>query len=239
VLSRLIVSIAVLAAATSPSLASKLVEPSLHIAAGGASAPQVALTLDACMGGADERILGELVADHVPATIFVTGRWLRHNPAAVRQLLAHPELFELEDHGENHVPAVIGSERPYGLSPAGTADAVAHEVLGGRTDLERAGGGEARWYRGATALYSPDALQLIGKLGLRVAGFSLNGDLGASVSESTAARRIEGARDGDVIISHVNQPSRPAGAGVAEGVHALVAKGYHFVRLEDVAEIGG
>jgi peptidoglycan/xylan/chitin deacetylase (PgdA/CDA1 family) len=199
----------------------------------------VALTLDACMGGADERILGELVADHVPATIFVTGRWLRHNAAAVKLLLAHPDLFELEDHGENHIPAVIGSVRPYGLAPAGTVDAVAHEVMDGRADLERAGGGEARWYRGATALYSTDALELIAKLGLRVAGFSLNGELGASVSEHTAARRIEAARDGDVIISHVNQPGRPAGAGVVEGVHALVAKGYHFVRLEDVAEIGG
>lgn len=222
--------------ATLPVHAGGLSEPRLHVAP-GRDAPQVALTLDACSGGTDFRILDVLVREAIPATIFVTGRWLRHNPETVRLLLSHPDLFELEDHGESHIPAVIGNEKPYGIVPAGTAEAVANEVKGGAASLKRAGGPAPHWYRGATALYSADALLLIGKLGYRTAGFSLNGDLGASVSAKTAAARIGAAKDGDVIISHVNQPKRSAGAGVAEGIMALKAKGFRFVRLDDVAEM--
>jgi hypothetical protein len=34
-----------------------------------------------------------------------------------------------------------------------------------------------------------------------------------------------------VILAHVNQPKRPAGAGVVEGVLALKARGFRFVTL--------
>lgn len=214
-----------------------LVEPHLHIAPSGTQAPQVALTLDACSGGIDHRILDVLVTKAVPATIFVTGRWLRRNPETVRLLLEHPELFELEDHGENHVPAVIGTRRPYGITPAGTAAAVTAEIEGGALSIGKAGGPPPRWYRGATALYSRDALKLIGRLGYRTAGFSLNADLGASVSATVAAARLDKAKDGDVIIAHINQPRRAAGAGVALGVEELLTRGYRFVRLADVSEL--
>lgn len=220
-----------------PAHADTLVEPRLHIAPGGAQSPQVALTLDACSGGIDHRILDVLVAKAIPATIFVTGRWLRRNPETVKLLLAHPELFELEDHGENHLPAVIGTQKPYGIAPAGTAAAVTAEIENGASSIGRAGGTAPRWYRGATALYSHDALQLIRALGYRPAGFSLNADLGASVSARVAATRLGKAKDGDVIIAHVNQPKRAAGAGVALGVEALLSRGYRFVRLADVAEL--
>jgi len=220
-----------------PAQADTLVEPRLHITPGGPQSPQVALTLDACSGAIDHRILDVLVARAIPATIFVTGRWLRRNPETVQLLLQHPDLFELEDHGLNHVPAVIGTQKPYGITPAGTAAAVAAEIEGGALSIGKAGGPAPRWYRGATALYSQDALKLIHKLGYRTAGFSLNADLGASVSASVAAARIGRAQDGDVIIAHINQPRRAAGAGVALGVEDLLSRGYRFVRLADVAEL--
>src|SRR5258708_6002673 len=81
-----------------------LVEPQLQIAPGGGKGPRVALTLDACMGEVDLRILDALVANAIPATLFVTGRWLRKNAEAVKTLTAHPELFQLENHGAMHVP---------------------------------------------------------------------------------------------------------------------------------------
>jgi len=53
--------------------APKLVEPHLHIARSNvAGHARVALTFDACMGQADERILSTLVRERIPATIFVT-----------------------------------------------------------------------------------------------------------------------------------------------------------------------
>lgn len=236
---RLLVLASVALFATSPAFAAHLVDPTLHIAKGGAAAPQVALTLDACTGRTDHRILDALVKNNIPATIFVTGRWLKNNKAALDVMLAHPDLFELEDHGARHVPAVTTQVRVYGIRTAGTEEAVRAEVEGGAKALLAASGRKAVWYRDATALYSPDAMTNIRSMGYRIAGFSLNGDEGASLPAATVARRIKAARDGDVIISHINQPTRPSGKGVVEGILALKAKGFRFVRLDQTTETAG
>lgn len=233
---RFFFSVFALALAGSPAVAkTHLVEPQMHIVPVG-SAPEVALTLDACMGDADMRIINALIGNQVPATIFATRRWLVHNPQVVHLLVSHADLFEIEDHGAEHIPAVIGTERPYGIAPAGTANAVFNEIIGGAQAVQAATNVTPHWYRGATALYSKDAMALITTMGFRIGGFSLNGDLGATASQKVAEARIAAAKSGDVIISHVNQPTHASGAGVVAGVLDLKAKGYKFVRLEDAAE---
>jgi hypothetical protein len=67
----------------------------------------------------------------------------------------------------------------------------------------------------------------------KLAGYSLAADGGALLSAAATAKRIEKARDGDVILAHVNQPGRRAGLGVIEGGPAFKARRFHFVRLED------
>ncbi|TIW60410.1 MAG: polysaccharide deacetylase, partial [Mesorhizobium sp.] len=62
--------------------AATLVEPTMHIKADASGGGRVALTLDACGGQTDNRILSALVANKIPATIFVTGIWLKRNAAA-------------------------------------------------------------------------------------------------------------------------------------------------------------
>jgi len=216
-----------------PAQARDLVEPVLHVPAGQPGGPEVALTLDACTGDVDHRILDVLIAHDIAATIFVTGRWLKRNAATMTILLAHPELFEIEDHGLNHVPAVLGTEKPYGLAPAGTIDAVLGEVDGGARMLKAATGIAPHWYRDATALYSPAAMDAITADHFRIAGFSLNADYGASLPAPKAELRILSASDGDVIIAHINQPTRASGAGIAKGLVELQAKGFRFVKLSD------
>jgi peptidoglycan/xylan/chitin deacetylase (PgdA/CDA1 family) len=103
--------------------------------------------------------------------------------------------------------------------------------------MQACGIGKPSWYRDATALYSPDALAQIREMGFRVGGFSLNSDFGASLPAEKVTERIVAAKDGDVIIGHINQPHRSSGAGLAAGVVALKAKGFSFVRLNDVVEV--
>lgn len=193
----------------------------------------VALTFDACMGAVDERILSTLVDHRIPATIFVTRRWLQHNHPALAVLRAHPELFEIENHGAEHLPPVTDHPTMFGLKTAGTIEAVRAEIQGGNAAVLAATGQPSRWFRGATARYSRDAVAEIGAEGFLLAGYSLNADMGASLGAAAVEHRIRAARDGDVIIAHINQPKRPSGAGVAAGILALQAEGVHFVRLED------
>jgi peptidoglycan/xylan/chitin deacetylase (PgdA/CDA1 family) len=217
----------------------KLVEPQLHVArAGKAAAPHVALTFDACMGKADERILSTLLRERVPATIFVTARWLRTNPQAVAIFRANPDLFEIEDHGENHIPAVDFATAIYGIAAAGSPEAVSREVANGAEAIRAAGLPNPVWFRGATAKYDLSAIHEIRSMGYRIGGFSVNGDGGSLLGTEETERRIASARDGDVVISHINQPTHAAGEGVARAIMALKAKGVAFVRLSDVEATG-
>jgi peptidoglycan/xylan/chitin deacetylase (PgdA/CDA1 family) len=220
--------------------ASGIVEPRMTIAPGGTGGPRVALTLDACDGRTDMRIVDVLIGNRIPATIFASGRWIRSNPAALKLLLAHPDLFEIEDHGARHVPAIDRPVRVYGLLTAGSPAGVTAEVEGGADAVARATGRRPLWFRGAAAQYTPTSLALIRSLGFKIGGYSLSADEGALLGTRQTAARIAAARDGDVIIAHVNHPEKPAGAGVAGGVLALKARGFTFVTLEEAgAEAAG
>jgi peptidoglycan/xylan/chitin deacetylase (PgdA/CDA1 family) len=239
-LSLVLVSLSVPATgAVAPGMKSehRLLEPGLRLSLKSTDAPTVALTFDACMGKVDHRILDMLVEQKIPATIFVTARWLKRNPDAFAVMKGHPDLFEIEDHGANHVPAV---ERPvsiYGIKAAGSPEAVAAEVTGGADAIMQAGGAKPGWFRGATAKYSAQSIAQIEAMGYRIAGFSVNGDGGSLLGDKITEKRIAAAKDGDVIISHINQPDHKAGDGVVRGVLALKSHGFRFVLLRDQDEV--
>lgn len=193
----------------------------------------VAVTLDACPGAFDARLAQVLVDHAIPATIFLTASWMRRNPDGLEFLKSHPDLFGLENHGWRHVPPVIG-RRLFGLLGAPDLGAVREEVERGSKAILAATGRTPLWYRGATGFYSVETLPVIRATGEWIAGYSLNADQGASLPASKVAARIANARNGDVIVAHVNQPKRPSGAGVAAGLAALKENGVRFVRLADL-----
>lgn len=215
-----------------------VVEPRMRLGRRSSGPPRVAITLDACPGGFDPRVASALVQASAPATIFVSGPWMRRNRDGLAFLLAHPDVFSLQNHGALHLACVLGARRIWGLTPAGDLDQVRAEVEGGARDVAEATGRRPTWFRGAGAIYSPAALPLIRSLGFEVAGFSLNGDVGASLPAWETAARIGAASDGDVVISHINQPRRASGAGVAAGIWTLKRNGVLFVRLDALGRAG-
>jgi peptidoglycan/xylan/chitin deacetylase (PgdA/CDA1 family) len=221
-----------------PSRAAEILEPRLQVPKGGEATPHVALTLDACSGQADQRILSALIEHQIPATVFVTARWLKRNPVAIAQFKSHPGLFEIENHGARHVPTIDVPISIYGLRAAGSPQAVIDEVKGGEQAVIAAMGHAPKWFRGAGAVYTKSSMAEIESLHQRIAGYSIAGDGGASYSSRRTAQTISVAHDGDVILAHVNQPTRPAGVGVVEGILKLKAKGFVFVRLDHQADRG-
>lgn len=194
--------------------------------------PTIALTFDACSGKADMRIIDTLVAERIPATIFVSGRWLHRNASVMQKLLAHPTLFQIENHGQQHLLASARASSAYGLKPASSPAAVAAEIEAGRNGIKNATGRLPQWYRGAGALYTKTGLQIVAHLGQKLAGYSRAPDGGAQRSSTATYREMMAARDGDVLLLHINHPEKPAGKGVFEAIIALKAGGYRFVRLD-------
>ena len=212
--------------------ANGILEPSLNVLKGGAGSPHVALTLDACSGLADQRILSALVEYKIPATIFVTARWLKRNPQFIAMFKANPDLFEIENHGARHIPTIDVPMTIYGLKAAGSPQAVIDEVKGGEQAIMTNFGHGPKWFRGAGAVYTKSSMAEIEGLNQKIAGYSIAGDGGATYSTRRTAETISAAQDGAVILVHVNQPNKPAGAGVVEGILNLKAKGFVFVKLD-------
>jgi peptidoglycan/xylan/chitin deacetylase (PgdA/CDA1 family) len=211
------------------------VEPRIRLADTPADQRVVALTLDCCPGAFDARITTVLIAQRVPATIFVTSLWIHRNPEGLALLLAYPDLFVLENHGELHIPPVLGDRTIFGIRAAGDLPTIRREIDDGAQAIRTATGATPRWYRAATGFYTPSVIPQIQSMGFAIAGYSLSADLGASLPASRVAARMANARSGDVIVAHLNQPLRPSGQGVADGLRELQRLGANFVRLDQVA----
>jgi len=205
------------------------------IADSGTTARQLALTLDACSGKFDDDLIAFLIRNRIPATLFATKRWLLQNPAGVSVIKAHLDLFDVEDHGENHIPAVIGAGRKvYGIPGEPDLLHLRREVTEGARAITEMIGVPPHWYRGATALYDPQAVTEIESLGYRIAGFSVNADAGATLNRFAIAERLKHVKAGDVIIAHMNKPASDSAEGLSAGLIALLKRGFVFVRLDQV-----
>lgn len=224
--------VAPIAAAETPFELHQRIAPVSSVSGGGS---RVALTLDACSGAFDADLIGFLVSHRIPATLFVTKKWLDKNPAALAVLKAHLDLFDIEDHGENHVPAVVGPGRKvYGIPGEPDLPHLRREVLVGADAIERATGVPTRWYRGATAEYDQVASDEIRRMGFRIAGFSVNADAGATLKKPQIIDRLRRVTDGDVIIAHMNKPDSDSAEGLMVALAELVRRGFGFVRLDQV-----
>jgi peptidoglycan/xylan/chitin deacetylase (PgdA/CDA1 family) len=196
---------------------------------------KVALTLDACSGKFDDDLIEFLIRNHIPATIFATKKWFDHNPLGVSVIKTHLDLFDVEDHGENHIPAVIGVGRKvYGIPGELDVIHLRREITQGAEAISEIIGVAPHWYRGATAEYDSEAIDEIGKLGYKIAGFSVNADAGATLNKLVIEERLSHVKAGDVIIAHMNKPASDSAEGLSVALRHLLKKGFVFVRLDQV-----
>lgn len=203
-----------------------------HAPNGGAPHRTLSLTLDACGGKTDRRIIALLREHQVPATIFATNIWLNRNSDLARELAADP-LFELACHGKRHKPASVNGRSVYGV--AGTADipALTEEVEDNARAVAAAAGTRPRWFRSGTAHYDDVALDVIHALGLAVAGYTVSADQGASLPAHAVRERMLAAPDGAIILCHMSRPQSGTFAGLAAAIPVLLEKGAVFIPLPE------
>lgn len=195
----------------------------------------LALTMDACgsrTDSLDEELIDFLIQNEIPATLFITGRWMDKYPERFNRLASNP-LFEIENHGMTHRPASLTGESIYGIEGTKNAGELFDEVMLNAEKIEKATGQRPIFYRSGTAYYDEGATQMIEDMGFQSIGFAVLGDKGATYSADEVEKAFLTARPGDIIICHMNHPEKETGKGLMRVLPKLKAQGFRFVLLKD------
>ncbi|MDD3365286.1 MAG: polysaccharide deacetylase family protein, partial [Syntrophomonas sp.] len=146
----------------------------------------LALTFDACGGstrsnGYDASLIDYLEKMQIPATLFISGKWIDANPKIFLNL-AHNELFEIGNHGLNHLPCSVTGKSAYSIKGTGSVAEVTQEIESNGIKIKSLTGREPHFYRSGTNYYDEVAVALARDLGYTTVGYSVLGDAGATYS---------------------------------------------------------
>ena len=196
----------------------------------------VALTLDACGGsikssGYDKDLIGFLVANHIPATLFINSRWIDSNPKLFDELSKNP-LFEIENHGTRHMPLSLNGLSAYNIAGTKNADEVKEEVLGNHEKVKLLIGRSMKFFRAGTAHYDDESVQIVESLGYKIVGFNINADAGATYNAVQIQKEMAKVSKGDIIIAHMNHPESHNAQGLSKAIIKLQRDGWKFVTLQ-------
>ncbi len=196
----------------------------------------LALTFDACGGpkgsAYDEKLIQFLENEKIPATLFVSGRWIVAHPEIVRKLSENP-LFEIENHGLNHRPcSAIGrsAHRKRGTKNVGE---IFDEIELNALSIQSLTGRKPKYYRPGTAYCDEVCVEVAHVLGYEVVNFSVRGDAGGTYSRKEVEEGLIHSPPGSIALMHMNHPESQTAEGVRGAIPELRKRGFRFVKVSD------
>jgi peptidoglycan/xylan/chitin deacetylase (PgdA/CDA1 family) len=196
----------------------------------------LALTFDACGGpkgsGYDAKFVDFLISEAIPATLFISGKWMDANPDIFQTLVKNP-LFEIENHGLNHrVCSAIG-QSVYGIRGTKDVGEIYDEVELNALKILNLTGRKPRYYRPAAAYCDEICIQITNALGYEVVNFTVRGDAGATYSKTQVKETLWNARPSSIILMHMNHPEGQNTEGMVEAIPEMKKRGFRFVKLSE------
>ena len=213
----------------------------------------VALTFDLCeldtvTTGCDMEILGFLRAEHIPATLFMGGKWMRTHARRVVQIMGEPQ-FEIANHAWSHGNFAL-------LSPAGLRAQVLwtqaqYELLREQAMSEAKAQGRSEpaiqpvptLFRLPYGRCNDQALQALASMGMQVVQWDVVAESGADNTNPEHARReahlvASQVRPGSILLFHANLVPKGSARLLRETVAELRSKGYSFVTASTLLGMG-
>ena len=198
----------------------------------------IAFTFDACGGkngnGYDKELIDYLHQEKIPATLFVSGKWI-DSQFAVFLALSRDTLFEIENHGLNHRPCSIDRESAYGIKGTSNVEEAFEEIEANARKIEAITNHRPRFYRSATTFMNEACVRMANELGITSVSYQdLSGDslpfTPESVIEGNVLKRI---KPGAIVIMHFNHPEWNTREAMQKIIPELRKMGYSFVLLKD------
>ena len=196
----------------------------------------IALTMDACgspLGMAyDEKLIDFLKQEKVPATLFINARWIDKNLNTFKTLASNP-LLEIANHGLEHKPASVNGKSIYNLNGTKDVEELVDEIELNARKIEQITHKRPKYFRSGTAYYDEVAVKVSNTLHHEVIGFSILGDAGATYTKEKVENAFLKAKNGEIVIIHMNHPESQTADGTIKAIKELKQKGFRFIRLSD------
>lgn len=195
--------------------------------------PEVAITFDACATkkgwyGFDRDVFDILKREQVPATIFVSGRWVDTHPEAMVDLTGDP-LIEFGDHSYDH-PHM--TKLP--------AERVGEEIDQTEAALGRYGRRSVA-FRPPFGDWNRRVIEIVhGKNLPTVTWDVVSGDPSARTTSAAMIRAVLAhARAGSIIVFHINGRGWKTHEALPAILSGLRERGFRFVPLSELMRGGG
>jgi peptidoglycan/xylan/chitin deacetylase (PgdA/CDA1 family) len=200
----------------------------------GTNQKVIALTFDACGGpggsGYDAKLINYLKSEKIPATLFISGRWIDANRDIFQELAKNP-LFEIENHGLNHKPCSVNGRSVYGIEGTKGAGEIFDEIEKNAIKIENLTGRKPRYYRPGAAYCDEICVEVANALGYEVVSFNVLGDAGATYSKNQVKEALLNVPSSSIVLLHMNQPEGETAEGLMEAIPELRKRGFRFAEL--------
>jgi peptidoglycan-N-acetylglucosamine deacetylase len=194
-------------------------------------ATAVAITFDACATHShvyefDRAIFDTLKREGVPATIFVSGRWVEGHPDAMEELASSP-LIEFGDHSYDH---------PH--MPDLTPLEMAQQIDETEAALARFGKHSIA-FRPPYGELSAEVLKVLARKALPpVLWDVVSGDPSAgSTAKSIVHTVLKKTRPGSIIVFHINGRGWKTAEAMPAVITELRQRGFRFVHLSEMLAV--
>jgi peptidoglycan-N-acetylglucosamine deacetylase len=200
---------------------------------GSRSEKKIALTFDACPssthGGFDSSIVQTLIDSSVPATFFLSGKWIMKHRREAKMLASIP-YFELGNHTYSHPHCINISD-----------DSVQNELQRTELLLKNISKTSSRLFRPPYAETDGRIKRIAQNLGLATVMYDLaSGDPDSTISRERLIRHVVShARNGSIIVMHVNGRGWHTAEALPEIIQSLRRKGFVFIKVSDLLAVHG
>jgi peptidoglycan/xylan/chitin deacetylase (PgdA/CDA1 family) len=193
------------------------------------SEPVVALTFDACAtlrqpNGFDRRVFKILAAEQIPATLYLSGRWVEKHPAAVKAIAAAPFL-ELGNHSYSHPRLTLVRKAR-----------LRWQIRSTNRLLEKKLGRKPLSLRPPAGAWNARVVAAASRENLPVVTWSVvSRDAGGHVPPARMVRSVlDQAKPGSIIIFHINRREPFARKALPGVIAGLRDKGFRFVTVSQL-----
>jgi peptidoglycan-N-acetylglucosamine deacetylase len=211
-----------------PLLASAGNQGGVIIDHGPRSSPKIALTFDACptklRDEYDEKAIDILIREKVPATLFLSGKWVEKNTERVKFLASHPQ-FEIAAHSYYH---------PHMTKL--TDERVMRELKQTQAIIKTVTGKTPRYFRAPYGEVDDRVVMLASATGLTTIQYDVaSGDPDSHLTPQKIVRYVlQDAKNGSIIVFHMNHKGVHTAEILPEIIKGLREKGFILVTVEDL-----